>query len=33
LHRHQPAGEWNHLCAEPHVLVVKRRSFFAHAPN
>src|SRR5206468_6086969 len=24
LHRHQPAGEWNHLRAKPDVLVVKR---------
>ncbi len=33
LHRHQPAGEWNHLRAKPHVLVVKRRLSFAHAPS
>src|SRR5207248_10132766 len=25
LNRHQPAGEWNHFCAEPHVFVIKRR--------
>jgi hypothetical protein len=23
LHRHQPAGERNHLRAKPHVLIVK----------
>jgi hypothetical protein len=36
LHRHQPAGEWNHLRTKPHVLVVKRRFFIcglAHAPS
>ena len=36
LHRHQPAGEWDHFRAEPHVLLVKRRflrRIFSHAPN
>jgi hypothetical protein len=36
LHRHQPPCEWNHLRAEPNVLVVKRRFFwcdFSHAPS
>jgi hypothetical protein len=27
LHRHKPAGEGNHLRAEPHVLIVKGRFF------
>jgi hypothetical protein len=33
LHRHKPAGEWNHLRTKPHVLVVKWRLSFAHAPS
>src|SRR5438309_7111240 len=34
LHRHEPAAEWDHSCAEPPVFLVKRRLFlggFAHA--
>src|SRR5438045_4727188 len=36
LHRHEPAGEWHDLRAEPRVLIVKRRAFlcgFAHGPS
>ena len=33
LHRHEPPCERDDFGAKPHVLVVKRRSFFAHAPN
>ena len=36
LHRHQPAGERNHLSAALQMLVVKRCSFLcdlAHAPS
>jgi len=33
LHRHQPTAEWNQLRAKPHVLVVKGRLSFAHAPS
>src|SRR6266404_6750540 len=35
LNWHEPTGEWNHFCAQPHMLVVKRRFSlcdFAHAP-